>query len=96
MTPELPAWCTPILQALQFLSSAVVLVLGEPAINRMSPCTPWFARLSFHFLVVGAFGNLVWTSLGDIPQWPETIVVCGAAILLLCDRRRPREKESRP
>lgn len=90
MIPEIPVWVTPILQSVVLLSSIVVLFLGEPAINRMSPCTPMITRMSFHLLVVGSFGNIVWTCLGDVPQWPEVIVIAGIALLLVCDRIRPR------
>lgn len=90
MTPEIPVWLTPILQAASLLSSIVVLVLGEPEINRMSPCTPRIIRLSFHFMVVGAFGNIVWVALGNVPQWPDAIFIAGVAMLLICDRMRPR------
>lgn len=99
MTTEIPHEFAHILQIVVFVAAAIVLALAEPAINRMSPCTPFIARLSFHLLAVGAGGNLLWIALGDQPNWPESIIIAGIALMLVCDRLRPRkagDRRSRP
>lgn len=84
------------LQLVVVLSSSVVLFLAEPACDRMSPCTPLIVRISFHFLAVGAAANLVWIlMLDDKPNWPEAIIVAGIALMLVCDRLRPRSAADR-
>lgn len=80
----------PATQIVVLVSAAIVLVLAEPAINRMSPCSPLLTRLAFHLLAVGAAGNLLWAALGDIPSWPEALIIAGIALLLVRDRLRPR------
>lgn len=79
-----------VLQAVVLLASGVVMALAEPAINRMSPCTPLIVRLAFHLLTVGAGANIGWVLLGDAPSVPEAIIVSGIALLLVCERVRPR------
>jgi hypothetical protein len=53
------------------------------------------ARLAFHFLTVGGAGNALYVALGDKPNWPETVIICGVAQLLVRDRLRPRVKGDR-
>jgi hypothetical protein len=95
MTTTPPAYLAHALQIVVFASAAIVLTLAEPAINRMSPCTPFIARLAFHLLAVGAFGNLLWVALGDTPNWPESVIIAGIALMLVCDRLRPRKAGDR-
>lgn len=95
MIPPTPAFAVPILQIIVMVCSAIVLILSEPAINRMSPCSRFCTRLSFHFLTVGAAGNILWVMLGETPNWPETIIIAGAALLLLLDRVRPGSRADR-
>lgn len=90
MTTDIPDFAVPLLQALVFVSALIVLFLSEPAINRMSPCSSWLTRLAFHFLVVGGAGNALYVALGDKPNWPETVMIAGVALLLVRDRLRPR------
>lgn len=95
MIPQTPEFAVPILKTLVVVSSTVLLFLSEPAINRMSACSKFITRLSFHLLAVGGAGNLLWVLLGDAPNWPETIIVAGAALLLLLDRVRPWSRADR-
>lgn len=95
MIPQTPEFAVPILKAVVLFSSAVLLFLSEPAINRMSQCSKFITRLSFHLLAVGGAGNVLWVMLGDTPNWPETIVITGAALLLLLDRVRPGSRSDR-
>ena len=50
MIPQTPEFAVPILKAVVLFSSAVLLFLSEPAINRMSHCSKFTTRMSFHFL----------------------------------------------
>lgn len=88
--PTLPDALTTIIQSAVFISSIIVLMLAEPAINKMSPCTRFVPRLAYHLLVVGAAGNILWLLLGDTPNWPESIIISGIALLLICDKFMPR------
>ncbi len=99
MTPPVPALFVPALQTVVLISAAIILILAEPAINRMSPCSPFLTRLAFHCLAVGAAGNLLWVTLGDAPSWPETVILAGIALMLVRDRLRPRvagDRRARP
>lgn len=90
MVPEIHPFFVPILQVIVFVSSLVVTVLAEPAINRMSPCSPFLTRIAFHCLTVGGAGNALYVAIGDRPNWPETIIIAGVALLLVRDRIRHR------
>ena len=95
MIPDTPEFSVPLLQVMVFASAIIIVFLSEPAINRMSPCSPWITRLAFHFLTVGGAGNALYVALGDKPNWPETVIICGVAQLLVRDRLRPRVKGDR-
>ncbi len=95
MTPLLPDFFIPLTKGIVFVSSLVTLILAEPAINRLSPCSPFLARFAFHCLAVGGAGNLVWVALGDPPRWPEAVMGLGVALLLGFDRIRPRAQGDR-
>lgn len=95
MIPDTPEFCTTLMQIIVFVSSLIVMFLGEPAINRMSPCSGWLTRLAFHCLTVGGAGSALYVALGDKPNWPETIIVSGIALLLVRDRLRPRVRGDR-
>jgi putative chitinase len=90
MIPSLPDALIPVMQGVCFISSIVTATLAEPAINRMSPCTRFSPRLAFHLLFLGAVGNALWLLLGDQPNFPETTLSAGVAMLLICDRLFPR------
>ena len=95
MIPDTPEFAVPLQQVMVFASAIIIVFLSEPAINRMSPCSPWITRLAFHFLTVGGAGNALYVALGDKPNWPETVIICGVAQLLVRDRLRPRVKGDR-
>jgi hypothetical protein len=78
---------TAILQAIVLMAAIVIVVRSEPALNRMSPCTPFMIRASFHLLTVGAVAEIVFILAGDVPSWPTAITSVGVAALLFCERR---------
>ena len=78
---------TSILQAIVLVAALVIVVRSEPALNRMSRCTPFMIRASFHLLTVGAVAEIVFILAGDVPSWPTAITSVGVAALLLCERR---------
>lgn len=80
MTPHL-------LPAIVLVASLVIVVRSEPALNRMSHCTPFMIRVSFHFLTVGALADIVFILAGEVPSWPTAITSVGVAVLLFCERR---------
>ena len=78
---------TIILQAILLLAAVIIIVRAEPALNRMSGCTPFMVRAAFHLLTLGAAAEIVCILMGDIPSWPTAIVTAGVAALLICERR---------
>lgn len=78
---------TSILQAIVLMAALVIVVRSEPALNRMSRCTPFMIRASFHLLTVGAIAEIVFILAGDVPSWPTAITSVGVAALLFCERR---------
>lgn len=78
---------TSILQAIVLVAALVIVVRSEPALNRMSRCTPFMIRASFHLLTVGAIAEIVFILAGDVPSWPTAITSVGVAALLFCERR---------
>lgn len=75
------------LQALVVLAAVVIVVRAEPALNRMSRCTPFMVRASFHLLTLGAVAEIVFIVYGDVPSWPSAITTVGVAFLLVCEKR---------
>lgn len=78
---------TSILQVIVLVAALVIVVRSEPALNRMSRCTPFMIRASFHLLTVGAIAEIVFILAGDVPSWPTAITLVGVAALLFCERR---------
>ena len=78
---------TLILQAIVLVAAVVIIVRTEPALNRMSRCTPLLIRAAFHLLTLGAIAQIVFILDGDVPTWPMAIVCAGVAVLLICERR---------
>lgn len=78
---------TSIMQAIVVLAALVIIVRTEPALNRMSRCTPFMVRAAFHLLALGAAAEIVCIVVGDVPSWPTAIVTAGVAALLICERR---------
>lgn len=76
-----------LLQAIVLAAALVIVVRSEPALNRMSQCTPFLIRVSFHLLTVGAIAEIVFILAGYVPSWPTAITSVGVAALLFCDRR---------
>ena len=78
---------TTLLQIIVVLAAVVIIVRTEPALNRMSRCTPFMVRTAFHLLALGAAAEIVFIVTGDVPSWPAAIVTLGVAALLICERR---------
>lgn len=74
-------------QAVVLIASVIIIARSEPAINRMSGCTPMLVRLSFLALTIGAAAEIVSIVTGTPPGWPDTIIISGVAALLLCEKR---------
>jgi hypothetical protein len=91
---------TMLLQAIVVLAALVILVRAEPALNRMSRCTPFMIRASFHLLTLGAVAQIVFIVAGEIPTWPSAFTTAGVAALLVCERRLrllfPRQRRRLP
>ncbi len=68
--------------------AAVILVRAEPALARMSPCTPWMLRYAFLLLAAGAMAVILMVCTGQVPPAVAILLLtAGLALLLLCDRR---------
>lgn len=78
---------TLLLQAIVLMAAIIIVVRAEPALNRMSRCTPFLIRSSFHLLALGAVAEIVFILSGDVPSWPTAITSAGVAALLFCERR---------
>lgn len=76
-----------LLQAIVLVAAVIIVWRAEPALNRMSPCTPFLIRVSFLLLTVGAAAEIVFIFAGDVPSWPAAITTIGVAALLFCERR---------
>ena len=76
-----------LLKFVVLLAAGVIVVRAEPALNRMSRCTPFMIRASFHLLTLGAAAEIVFILSGDVPTWPTAIMIIGVAALLICERR---------
>ena len=76
-----------LLKFVVLLAAGVIVVRAEPALNRMSRCTPFMVRASFHLLTLGAVAEIVFILSGDVPTWPTAIMIIGVAALLICERR---------
>jgi hypothetical protein len=75
------------MQALTLVACAIVIVRAEPAMNRMSRATLMTVRLAFYQLAVAAGAEVVAILVGRVPSWRETLMACGIATLMLCERR---------
>lgn len=76
-----------LLQTIVLLAAMVIVVRAEPALNRMSRCTPFMIRAAFLLLTLGAVAEIVFIIGGEVPSWSTAIVITGAAALLVCERR---------
>lgn len=76
-----------LLKLVVLLAAGVIVVRAEPALNRMSRCTPFMIRASFHLLTLGAVAEIVFVVSGDVPTWPTAITTVGVAFLLVCEKR---------
>lgn len=86
-----------VLQLSTVAACVVIIVRTDPAINRMCRSTREMIRQSILLLQVGATAEIGSIMLGRVPAAPEALVLCGAALLLVCERRvrilvpRPRK-----
>lgn len=70
------------------LFAALILFRAEPAIARMSPCTPWMLRYAFLLLAAGALAVILMVCTGQVPPAVAILLLtAGLSLLLLCDRR---------
>lgn len=76
-----------ILKIVVLLAAGVIVVRAEPALNRMSRCTPFTVRVAFLLLTLGAVAEIIHILVGGVPSWSTAIVISGAAALLVCERR---------
>lgn len=82
--------------------SAIILVRAEPAIDRMSRCTPPMVRAAFLLIAGGALAMLLLILGGMVPSFAAVMMAAGVAGLLLCERRmrvllpHPRRKGNVP
>ena len=74
-------------QILSIAACVIIIWRTEPALNRMSRCTPLLVRLAFWLIVVASASAIVMIALGDVPPWPSVLGVLGTAALLFCERR---------
>ena len=74
-------------EAVVLVAAIIIIVRSEPALNRMSGCTPMLVRLSFWMLTIGAVAEIVGIFAGAPPGWPDTIIIAGIAALLVCEKR---------
>ncbi len=74
-------------QLVGLISCAVILWRAEPALNRMSRCSPRLLRLAFVLLTVGAVAGIFYILIGVVPSWPTLLLAVGTALLLFCERR---------
>lgn len=80
-TPQLAA------QAVFLLACLIILFRTEPVINRMGENTPPLIRIAFLLLVIGSASGVLFTLLGQVPDWLTIIFALGVAALLFCERR---------
>jgi CHASE2 domain-containing sensor protein len=73
--------------ALTILACLVIIVVTEPAINRMTRETPLMLRVGTWLICVGAVGAVVYVALGFDPPWPAVIGCVGVALHLVGERR---------
>ncbi|MBL8484122.1 MAG: hypothetical protein JNJ60_18135 [Rhodocyclaceae bacterium] len=76
-----------LVQVLTLVATTIIFWRAEPALNRMGRGTPWLIRASFHCLALGAAELAVYILAGDVSGWPTVGLACGAAMLLVCERR---------
>lgn len=76
------------IKLLLLIACSVILLRVEPALNRMSPCTPWRMRYAALLLAGGALSGLFGLLDGGKPSLATTCLAAGIAALLLADRRR--------
>jgi len=74
-------------QCLTVMSCLIILWRTEPALNRMSRCTPLLVRIAVWLIVVASASAIGMIALGDVPPWPSVLGVLGTAALLFCERR---------
>lgn len=75
-------------QALAVASCLVIVWRAEPAINRMSRCTPVPIRMAFVLILTAAsWALLAIVVAGEVPPWAAVIGAAGTASLLFCERR---------
>lgn len=76
-----------ILQCTALLLAGVMLWRAEPALNRMSRCTPFLVRLAFLLIAVGALALGLSVLSGRVPDVQTVLIAAGVAALLVCERR---------
>lgn len=75
-----------LLQIIALIESAIILVLAEPCLNRLSPCAPFLLRCAFHATAIGTALRAWHIIDGHDPSWSSVVQVGGIALLLVCDR----------
>lgn len=75
------------LKALLLIACSTILMRCEPALNRMSPCTPWAIRYAMLLIALGALLGLFGLLDGGSVNPSTVILASGIAILLMGERR---------
>lgn len=76
------------LKLLLLIACSAILVRCEPALNRMSPCTPWPIRYALLLIALGALLGIFGLLDDDGSTNPATVILAsGIAILLMGERR---------
>lgn len=75
------------LKLLLLIACCAILVRCEPALNRMSPCTPWPIRYALLLIALGAMLGIFGLLDGGSTHPATVILACGIAILLTGERR---------
>lgn len=76
-----------LLKLLLLIACSTILLRCEPAINRMSPCTPWPIRYALLLIALGALLGIFGLLDGGSTNFATVILASGIAILLMGERR---------
>lgn len=75
------------LKLILLIACSAILVRCEPALNRMSPCTPWPIRYALLLIALGALLGIFGLLDGGGTTPATVILATGIAVLLMGERR---------
>ena len=73
-------------QLIAIFEALTVVMLSEPVLNRMSPCSPLLVRLSVHAICAGSIFRIYHLLDGHDPSWSSLVQLGGFTALLLLDQ----------